>query len=100
MTIRLPGRVPMTMYFIAPATSMVSFFVLVILIPQMTILWEMSVICLRTLKGKCRTKYEIRLARPLRNVAISGGPVGPMTKSWKMAILENIVNYTIDLLLT
>lgn len=101
LTIRLPSIVRVAfLYLTFPVTSMIGFVGLVTILPQAAMIWEDSSRFLKLLRGKCLSRYEMRLARSLRKVAINVGPFRPVTKVWMTSILWKIVNYTIDLLLT
>lgn len=98
-TIRFPGKIHFLIYWIAPATSLGGYLVLSTILPRATMVWGTSQNFLGFLKGRCYSKYEVRLRRSLRAVGIAVGQFGYVTNSWAAAIWMNIVNYTVDLLL-
>lgn len=100
MTIKFPGKLPLPLYLLGPGTSLAGFIVLLTLLPQATLVWESSKDFLGVLKVKCFSKYELRLFRSVSKVGVAIGPFGYATKSWMVAILWNIVNYSINFLLT
>lgn len=100
VTIKLPGSIPLALYWTYPLTSTVGICIVVTLLPQGASIWGGSLSFVRFLKGNCYSKYEVRLARSLTNVAINVGRFGKLQKSWNTSIVWNILNYTINLLLT
>lgn len=98
-TMKFPGRIPWIAYWIAPWTSIFGFSMMMMVLPEATMLWDRSVRFLGILKGRCYSKYEVRLCHSLAKVAMEVGPFGQFTKSWKMAIVWNIANYTMNVLL-
>lgn len=100
LTIRIPGKIPLALYLLLPTTSVIGFVVVVTILPQGTMVYEKSVSFLGFLRGTCFSRYEMRIFRSLNNVGIMVGPFGMLTKSLMLAIVWNIVYYTINLLLT
>lgn len=99
-TIRFPGRLPLSVFWLVPVTSSVGFILLMTILPPATQVWESSLKLLGVLKWRCFSKYELRVFRSVNAVGIAIGPFGHATQSWMVAILWNIVNYSINLLLT
>lgn len=100
LTIRVPGKIPFVLYLMAAVTSLIGLVGLVTILPQGAVVWEDSVSFLGFLRGTCFSKYEARMVRSLSKVGIQIGPFGMASKSWMVSIVWNIVNYTINLLLT
>lgn len=99
-TIRLPGKLPLIAYWACPATSLIGIFALWTILPLAVMVWETSRSHLDYLRGRCYSKYEVRLLRSVRNVGFAIGPFGHATKSWMVAIMGNVVDYTTSALLT
>lgn len=100
LAIRLPERVAWSIYWIFPMTSLVSLGVMINIWPETTSVYEESVSFLEYLRSRCYSKYERRLVRSLGRVGIIVGPFGKATKEWKTGVMWNILDYTINLLLT
>lgn len=100
LTIRMPGRISWMIYWIAPGTSLAGFLLILMILPEASLVWDRSEILLGILKGRCYSKYAVRLCRSLAKVGMDVGPFGPFNKSWKALLVWNVANHSVNLLLT
>ncbi|OXA41555.1 hypothetical protein Fcan01_23695 [Folsomia candida] len=70
------GRLPLYLYCLAPATSLIGLVALRTVLPEAAMVWESSLSFLKFCKGKCATQYEVRLLRSSAAVGIAIGSLG------------------------
>ncbi|OXA36608.1 hypothetical protein Fcan01_28626 [Folsomia candida] len=99
-TIRLFGKVPIFVYLAFPVISVIASTFIVTVLPQATEVNEVSLRYLGCLEGTCFKKYERRLFRSLKPIGIRCASFGTVTTDWMVTIIQNIVDYKINLLLT
>lgn len=100
VSIRLAGKVPLAVHCFFVVTSAAGFTAVGTILPRAVMVWEGSERLIKFLRGRCDTKFERRLVRPLSRVGIRVGPFETITKEWQGKIVSNIVDGTINLLLT
>lgn len=99
-TIKLFGKVHILVYVAFPIISAIASTFLVTVLPQAAEVYEVSSTYLNQLRGSCFTKYERKLFRSLKPIGIRCASFGMVTTDWMVAIIQSMVDNTINLLLT
>lgn len=99
-TIKMYRTLPIMVYLEFPVVSMLAYGFLATALPRSVMVHEVSSEYLRVLRAICIRRYEKKLIRSLRPMGVRVGHFGTITKNWVVTICQNIVVYTMNLLLT
>lgn len=99
-SIRIVGKMSWISYPSIPISSLMSFLFVITLLPYAAKAYENSRVYVRQLNQNLRKKYDIKLARTLRPLAIEIGPFGRIDKKLMPEIIKHLTDYTTELLIT
>lgn len=99
-TIRMYVWLPILVYPLLPATTVLGVSFLITLLPQAAEGYEKSIEFVDFTRRKCTVKYEKKVAKSLRPNGARCGPFGMISNKWTTRVADSMADSTVTLLLT
>lgn len=94
------GKMSWLIYPSVPITSLMSFVFVITLLPYAAKVYEKSTVYVRQLNQNLNKKYDRKLAKTLRPIAIEIGQFGRIDKCLLPEVIKHLTDYTTELLIT
>lgn len=99
-TIRLINKINWVIYLYFPCTSILGLFFFLIILPLAANIYERSDKYLLAFGGTIRVKYHRKVYKSLKPIFLCVGPYAKIRRRLQTVIYKNIIEYTIDALLS